>query len=289
MAGGMHLRVPVDGNEYQVWPTAEALYQACRFPEWPDIQKEIMEERSPMKAKWLARKFLKKTRNDWDEIKVQIMWWCLGLKAVQWPDRFAESLLRTGRRPIVEVSRRDRYWGAIEQCRKLIGMNMLGKLLMHLRDQLRQYIHDGRLLQVRISAPDVKDFVILGKQVDSYITDMKSKWTKWQVRWVLVEAALVDMVLSNHSQIRANGGRRSPDSVRDAVFSLARYDYPFARLLDRMGTEPPVELDDAVVRLEELHALSCEQLEARWWFLRDKLVDLCETLCLAARAQDGGV
>ena len=55
--------------------TSEALYQACRFSKLPNIQKIIIEQKSPMTAKMKSKPHKKETRNDWDEIRVKIMRW----------------------------------------------------------------------------------------------------------------------------------------------------------------------------------------------------------------------
>ena len=53
--------------------TSEALYQACRFPGMPEIQRIIIEQRSPMTAKDISRKYNQLTRPDWENRRVQIM------------------------------------------------------------------------------------------------------------------------------------------------------------------------------------------------------------------------
>ena len=46
-------------------------------------------------------------------------------------------LAETGDRPIVEVSTRDRWWGARPVAERYAGRNVLGRLWMELRQQLR--------------------------------------------------------------------------------------------------------------------------------------------------------
>ena len=92
--------------------TAEALYQACRFPDHPEIQAVILDQRSPMTAKMKSKKHRKSTRRDWAEVRVKIMRWCLRVKLAQNWSRFSTLLLRTDGRPIVEESRKDDFWGA---------------------------------------------------------------------------------------------------------------------------------------------------------------------------------
>lgn len=118
--------------------TSEALYQACRFPHLPAVQEQILREVSPMTAKMRCKPFREDTRDHWDEIRVPIMKWCLRVKLVQNWSSFGELLVETGDRPIVEDSRKDDFWGAIpQQGGALVGRNVLGRLLMELRDRLR--------------------------------------------------------------------------------------------------------------------------------------------------------
>ena len=108
MAGGFPLRI----NGVLVL-SAEAIYQACRFPRQPDIQKLIIEQCSPMTAKMVSKPHRGETRRDWNQIRVRVMRWTLRVKlAMHWPE-FGGLILATGDRPIVEDSRRDDFWGAL--------------------------------------------------------------------------------------------------------------------------------------------------------------------------------
>ena len=49
--------------------TAEALYQACRFPRYPELQRNIIAQHSPMYAKDLSRKYNHLTRSDWVDVR----------------------------------------------------------------------------------------------------------------------------------------------------------------------------------------------------------------------------
>lgn len=140
MCGGMPLRV--SGMRFE---SSEALYQACRFPDLPEIQREIAANRSPMGAKMTARRERAHSREDWDGVRVPLMRWCLAVKLADAPQRFRHALAQTEHRPIVEQSRRDRFWGAVPAgAEELVGENTLGRLLM----ELRSFDHRGRLLPV---------------------------------------------------------------------------------------------------------------------------------------------
>lgn len=119
--------------------TSEALYQALRYSQYPEIQKEIIAQTSPMTAKMKSKKCRDKTREDWDNIRVHIMRWSLRVKLLQNKDTFGKLLLETGNSPIVEESSKDIFWGAKLIDNRLEGMNVLGRLLMQLREEYKQY------------------------------------------------------------------------------------------------------------------------------------------------------
>lgn len=92
-------------------PSAEALYQACRFPHKPEIQKLIIRQKSPMTAKMVSKPHRGETRPDWMNIRVRVMRWVLRVKlSIHW-EEFGGLLLATGDKSIVEDSRRDDFWG----------------------------------------------------------------------------------------------------------------------------------------------------------------------------------
>ncbi|MCZ2075827.1 MAG: NADAR family protein [Bryobacterales bacterium] len=90
--------------------TAEAIYQACRFPYRPDVQRLIIGQTSPMTAKMRSKPYREDTRPDWESVRVTIMRWSLRVKLVQNWNKFAALLLETGDKPIVEDSRKDDFW-----------------------------------------------------------------------------------------------------------------------------------------------------------------------------------
>lgn len=137
--------------------TAEALYQACRFPHLPDVQRMILAETSPMTAKMRSKPYREDSRPDWDAVRVPIMKWCLRVKLVSNWSTFSALLLKTGDRPIVEDSRKDDFWGAKPDADTLEGRNVLGRLLMELRELL---VAEAEELQTVKPVP-IADFVLL--------------------------------------------------------------------------------------------------------------------------------
>lgn len=117
--------------------TSEALYQACRFPHLPDVQRLVIGQISPMAAKMKSKPFRQQSRPDWDSVRVKVMRWCLRVKLAQNWEKFGALLQATGGRPIVEESVKDDFWGAhpVDDGR-LAGQNVLGRLLMGLREEL---------------------------------------------------------------------------------------------------------------------------------------------------------
>lgn len=124
----------------QVWPTAEALFQALRFDD-AEVREKIRTQRSPMAAKFVARnKDLKPLmavvpRSERD---IENMRAVLRLKFTHYP-KLRRCLKATHPHDIVEdcSKRSDTFWGARLVGDEWYGENTLGNLLMDLRDQLR--------------------------------------------------------------------------------------------------------------------------------------------------------
>ena len=159
MAGGY----PIHVNGIRVL-TSEALYQACRFPHLPEVQRMIIGQISPMTAKMKSKPYRNDSRVDWDQVRVRVMRWCLRMKLANNWHAFSELLLRTKERPIVEASRKDDFWGAkvVDDGDTLVGMNVLGRLLMELREQVKQ---QGRDAALDIAPPDIPQFLLFGKEI----------------------------------------------------------------------------------------------------------------------------
>lgn len=156
---------PLVVNNYFI-RTSEALYQAFRYPHLPEIQKLIIEQASPMTAKMHARKYLQQTRPDWDAVRVAMMRWCLRAKLLQNQTKFSELLLATESLPIVEYSTKDSFWGAKPQSNgTLVGKNVLGRLLMELRDLYRFNKFDNNQLKPLI----ISDFSLFGEGITTLL------------------------------------------------------------------------------------------------------------------------
>lgn len=152
--------------------TSEALYQAMRFPDHPEIQNEIINQKSPMGAKIISRKYKKLTRNDWDNIKLEIMEWAINAKLFQNYPTFSNVLISTGEREIVEESYKDSYWGAKPDydSNTLSGENHLGKILMKIRTKLPT-IKDNDVLP----PPAIDNFILLNQEIYNVKLNLKMK------------------------------------------------------------------------------------------------------------------
>lgn len=150
-------KYPLFVNEVLIY-SSESLYQACKFPLHPEIQKEIIEQRNPMKAKEISRKYERFVRDDWEKVKYRVMEWCLEVKLIQNWDTMANLLIETGNKDIVEYSVNDEIWGAKRVGSTLVGQNAMGRLLMQVR---ANYIEQGRQ-RYKLLPPDVVGFLLFG-------------------------------------------------------------------------------------------------------------------------------
>lgn len=166
MAGGFPLQV--NGIPIR---TTEALYQACRFPHRPEVQRRIIEQQSPMSAKMKSKPHRADSRPDWEQgkVRVEVMRWCLQVKLAQNWEKFGQLLRETGDWHIVEQSRKDDFWGAkpIDD-QTLLGANVLGRLLKQLRGQLLAATDPEQLETLQRVAPlQIEDFLLYGHQIEA--------------------------------------------------------------------------------------------------------------------------
>jgi ribA/ribD-fused uncharacterized protein len=140
---------------------SEHLYQACKFPDYPQIQWDIINEPNPMKAKWISRSNNALVRSDWNMVLFKVMQWAIEVKLSQNSNTFGPLLLATGEKNIVEATPKDKVWGAMKEGDYYVGTNALGRLLMFVRDN---YVKTN-LIPKCINPLSIPNFYLLGNPI----------------------------------------------------------------------------------------------------------------------------
>lgn len=127
-------RSPVQFEDRQ-YPTAEHAYQAGKARRTA-VREWILAAPSPALAAMAAHGlYIWDVVPNWKDIKFERMRQVLRAKFTQHPE-LAELLLKTGKARLVEVgtvnNAVNRLWGEVEG----VGQNMLGQMLMELREEL---------------------------------------------------------------------------------------------------------------------------------------------------------
>ena len=112
--------------EGRCWPTVEHAYQAAKNMRYADL---ILECETPGAAKRLGGQL--SIREDWDEVRVDIMLSLVRAKFYYNPE-LAERLKRIEAYIQEDNTWGDTFWGVCEG----VGENMLGRLLMRVRQEL---------------------------------------------------------------------------------------------------------------------------------------------------------
>lgn len=131
-----------------IWPTAEHLFQALRFEYGHPVREEIRQQKSPMSAKMVAKKYpflmVTRPRSHEDVCAMELV---LLLKLEQYSD-LKVKLLATANHDIVEdctarATESGLFWGAkllpgkgeVDGRGAWQGSNVLGNLWMKIRDR----------------------------------------------------------------------------------------------------------------------------------------------------------
>ncbi len=158
------LAVPILAGPWQ-FRSSEGLYQACKFPARPGVQRRIAEAPTPKEAAAIGRTPGLGIDPGWNARRVDVMRWVLRCKREANKAEIDAVLAATGERPIVEVSTRDPWWGASPSGDRYEGHNVLGRLWMELRQHVREddsaarsdawigRIHVGRLSEAATVPP----------------------------------------------------------------------------------------------------------------------------------------
>lgn len=118
------------------WMTSEHYFQAQKFVALQDRGwfDKIHGARTPKEAAKMGRSRKHPLREDWNEVKDEIMHRAVLCK-FQTHEEIREILLGTGDELIVENAPNDYYWGCGKDGS---GKNKLGEILMAVREILRQ-------------------------------------------------------------------------------------------------------------------------------------------------------
>lgn len=120
--------VVLDGD---IYPSVEHAYQASKTLDL-EYRELIRKAVSPVKAKSLGK--IVPMRTDWEDVKISIMRDLLRQKFSH--DFLRSKLLATGDQPLIEGNYwGDRFWG---QDLSGVGLNWLGRLLMEVRNEIKE-------------------------------------------------------------------------------------------------------------------------------------------------------
>lgn len=124
--------------------SSEQLFQMMKFPD-RNVRASIHSKKG-LPLKWAAKKWEKEgyRRDDWGKMVIDVMKFCLQIKYEQC-EEFRNVLNQTKGKFIIEdqtkmkttkngIVRPADTWGVIMQGQQYIGSNLLGRLLMELRD-----------------------------------------------------------------------------------------------------------------------------------------------------------
>ena len=122
-----------------------------------------------MAAKMVGKPYRKDTRDDWNDVRVDIMGWCIRAKMAQNFIKFGTLLEKTINKKIVEDSHKDDFWGAISDnnSKTLTGENFLGRLLMKVR---KIYFSDRKYTLLKVEPLKIPNFNLYSdpiSQIDS--------------------------------------------------------------------------------------------------------------------------
>jgi ribA/ribD-fused uncharacterized protein len=121
--------ITLDGR---IWATTEHYFQAQKYIGTFRYD-QIANSESPRIAADLGRDRAVLLRADWEQVKDEVMLKCVREKVLQHPE-IKKLLMSTSDAEIIEDSPIDWYWGCGKDG---TGKNMLGKILMTIRDELR--------------------------------------------------------------------------------------------------------------------------------------------------------
>jgi ribA/ribD-fused uncharacterized protein len=121
--------IHLDGKS---WPTSEHYFQAQKFED-AHLKEQVRICKTPKMAANMGRDRKNPLRGDWESVKDDKMRKAVRAKFTQHED-IRNILLSTGDAKLVEHTENDSYWGDGGDGS---GKNMLGRILMEIREELR--------------------------------------------------------------------------------------------------------------------------------------------------------
>jgi len=123
------ISIHIDSKEYK---SSEHYYQSKKYEntKWED---HVRSQEKPYEAAREGRRKDLPLREDWEDVKVLVMRRILIAKFKR-IEYMRNLLLSTGNAEIVEYSDKDYFWG---RGKDGAGYNMLGKLLMEMREEIK--------------------------------------------------------------------------------------------------------------------------------------------------------
>ncbi len=115
------------------WKTSEHYYQANKFLD-QSVRQLIIYADTPKEASNIGRNRMYQLKENWDDIRQQVMFEAVYYKFKQNED-ILDKLLQTGESYIVEDTVKENYWGCGPN---KDGKNNYGKIVMNVRTILRR-------------------------------------------------------------------------------------------------------------------------------------------------------
>lgn len=202
--------------------TSEALYQALRFPEFPEIQTLVLNASKPKAAKLIARDHDAFSRTDWLDVREAIMAWVLRIKLCLHFATFGKLLNSTGERAIVEFSKRDPFWGAAPVSPGVLeGENVLGQLLMNLRHEMRRA---EQPLEIVLD-PNIPGLKLLGLPIERFQRPSPhdsppSVTSRELIAWGIPAGKHLGPLVEKCRQLQIEGRLKAQSEAKDYVLRL---------------------------------------------------------------------
>jgi N-glycosidase YbiA len=114
------------------WPTSEHYFQAQKFA-GTEHEELVRLAKTPKQAAEMGRDRSRPLRADWEQVKDDTMREAVRQKFLTHQD-IRQVLLGTGEDELIEATSNDYYWGCGTN---KTGKNMLGKILMEVRSEIR--------------------------------------------------------------------------------------------------------------------------------------------------------